>query len=45
MKPTAGLIDHVTAVFDELATVAVNCWACDAASVNADGLTVTPTGG
>ena len=28
--PTLGLTDHVTAVFDVFATIAVNCCVCDA---------------
>ena len=43
MEPTAGLMDHVTAVFEEPVTVAVNCWVPDAGSVVLDGESVTVT--
>ena len=43
--PAAGLIDHVTAVFDAPFTDAVNCFACDALSEVADGDTDTETVG
>jgi hypothetical protein len=41
--PTAGVIDHVTAVFEEFTTVAVNCCDCEGESVAAKGLTLTDT--
>ena len=41
MEPTAGLIDHVTAVFEVPVTIAVNCWLWPEARVTLGGLTVT----
>ena len=41
--PTAGLRDHVTCVFDEPVTVALNCWLWDESKDALAGLTVTPT--
>ena len=43
--PTAGLTDHVTAVFVVPVTVAVNCCVCDGVKLAVDGLTVTCMGG
>ena len=45
MLPTAGLSDQVTAVLDELATVAVNVWFCDWPRVTVAGVSETLTGG
>jgi hypothetical protein len=45
MLPTAGLSDQVTAVLDELATVAVNVWVCAGARVTLPGVNATLTGG
>ena len=45
MLPTAGLSDQVTAVLDELATVAVNACVCDGVSVTLPGVNATLTGG
>jgi hypothetical protein len=44
MLPSAGLSDQVTAVFEALATAAVNAWACDGRSVTLNGVNVTLTG-
>ena len=44
MVPTVGTNDHVTAVLALPATVAVNCWVCEAASEVAEGVTETATG-
>ena len=45
MLPTAGLSDQVTAVLDELATVAVNACVCDGVRVTVPGVNATLTGG
>ena len=45
MLPTAGLSDQVTAVLDELATVAVKAWVCDGVRVTPPGDTATLTAG
>jgi hypothetical protein len=44
MLPTAELSDHVTPVFVEPATLAVNCWVWRAVRLTLDGETVTDTG-
>ncbi len=44
MLPTAELSDHVTPVFVEPATLAVNCWVWPAVRLTPDGETVTETG-
>ena len=44
MLPTNGLIDHVTALFVDPPTVAVNCCVLPAASVDVAGLSETCTG-
>src|SRR5260370_26611014 len=41
--PVAGLRDHVSEVLRLFDTVAVNCWACEATSVTACGLTEIET--
>ena len=43
--PIEGLSVHVTEVFVELVTVAVNCWVCELDNVTEAGLTLTATGG
>jgi hypothetical protein len=43
--PTAGLTDHVTAVFVVPVTAAANCWVPEGATLAVDGLTVTCTAG
>jgi hypothetical protein len=45
MLPTAGLSNHVTAVFDVLETVAVNAWVCEGVRVTLPGVNATLTGG
>jgi hypothetical protein len=40
-----GLIDHVTAEFEVLASDAVNCVDCPGTSVKLDGATLTEIGG
>ena len=44
MLPSAGLSDQFTAVFEELATAALNAWACDGRSVALNGVNTTLTG-
>ncbi len=41
--PLAGLMVHVTDVFDEFVTVAVNCWLCPALNEAVWGVTATET--
>jgi hypothetical protein len=43
--PTEGLSVHVTEVFVEPVTLAVNCWVFELDNVTDAGLTPTPTGG
>jgi hypothetical protein len=45
LPPTVPLTLHVTDVFVEFATVAVNCCAAAGATVTLDGATLTVTGG
>jgi hypothetical protein len=45
MVPTAGLNDHATPVLALPATVAVNCWVCEAVSEVVEGVTETVTRG
>jgi hypothetical protein len=45
MLPTARLSDHVTAVFEVPATLAVNIWVCEGVSVTVPGVNATLTGG
>jgi hypothetical protein len=43
--PTEGLSVHVTAVFVEPVTLAVNCWLCELNNVAEVGLMLIATGG
>ena len=45
MLPTAGLRDQVTAVFELLATAAVNAWVCEGVRVTLLGVSPMLTGG
>ena len=43
--PSTGLSDHVRAVFEVFAMVAVNAWGCEGIRVTLAGVSVTLTGG
>ena len=45
MLPTAGFSDQVTAVLDELATVAVKAWICEGVRLTPPGAKATLTAG